>query len=296
MILVVGHTAYDHISKVPYFPEKNSSIFIKDYKRFRGGGAANVAAAIAKLEKNPSLLTLVGRDFENSEYENHLQEIGVNLESVIYVQEKTANAFIYTDEEENQITYFHWGASESFSEKEPPTNIDQYELVHLAPSDPEFNLKVVEEAKKTSFDPGQDLPVYSSDQLKAVINSTDFLFCNQYELEKIKNKTTWNLEQLKKKVEVLVVTKHEEGSTIYHKNHKTRIPAIETEARDPTGAGDAYRAGFLKSYVEDYSLEKCGKIASTVASFVVEEIGCQTNLPNQKQTKKRFKENFEENY
>lgn len=296
MILVVGHTAYDHISRVPYFPKKNSSIFIKDYKKLRGGGAANVAAAIASLGGDVSLLSPVGEEFEGSEYEAHLKEIGVDLSNLIYVEDKTASAFIYTDKEENQITFFHWGASEVFSKTNPPNYLDEYELIHLAPSDPEFNIKVVKKGKKISFDPGQDLPVYSPKQLREVVRGSDLLFCNEYELDKIKNKTGFKLNQLRDLVEVLVVTHHENGSTIYHQEKKIEIPAVETEAKDPTGAGDAYRAGFLNEYTKNKSIERCGKVASTVASFAVEETGCQTNLPTKKDLIERFEKNFEENY
>lgn len=296
MILVVGHTAYDHISKVPHFPDENSSIFIEDYKKLRGGGAANVASAIANLGGKASLHSAVGEDFKNSSYEKNLKKIGVDTQTMIYTEEKTANAFIYTNNEEDQITFFYWGASEVFSELDAPKNLEKYEIIHLAPSDPEYNIKMAKKDKKISFDPGQDLPVYSSKQLKKVIKNSDFLFCNEYELEKIKSKTDKGLDELNEILEILVVTHHENGSTVYYGNKKHEIPAIETVSKDPTGAGDAYRAGFLTAYLDNKSIKRCGEIASTVASFVVEEIGCQTNLPTKKQVKKRYENNFDKKF
>ncbi len=296
MILVVGHTAKDHINKVPHFPGENSSIYIEDYQELKGGGAANVASAIAKLGGDPALLSPVGKEFMSSDYEDYLKKIGVDTSELVYSDKKTANAFIYTDKEDNQMTFFYWGASKEFSDMRPPSNLNKYELIHLAPSDPEYNLRITEKAKKVSFDPGQDLPVYSKEQLRKVIENSNYLFCNQYELDKIKNKTNWGKKELINRVDVLVVTQHENGSIIFSGEKEIKIPAVEADSSDPTGAGDAYRAGFLKTHLENKSLEKAGKVASTVASFVVEQNGCQTNLPNEKQVKNRFNEFFEENY
>ncbi|WGI16778.1 carbohydrate kinase family protein [Methanonatronarchaeum sp. AMET-Sl] len=291
MILSVGHTAIDHIFRVPRFPKPDSSIYIEDYKRLYGGGAANVAANIASLGMESSLLSLVGQDFQEYGYEKHLEKIGVNTEHMKILEGKTSNAFVYTDEKDSQITYFYWGASKKFPEQNVPENIDKYDIIHLAPSDPTYNKKIAEKAKYLSFDPGQDLPVYTKKDLKTILKNTDILFSNIHEIKKIKTKTDLTFNEIKKQVETVVVTNEDEGSTIY--NEKTiKIPPVPVKAVDPTGAGDAYRAGFLTAIQKGYDLETTGKIASTVASFTVEKIGCQTNLPTWKQTIKRYNKTF----
>ncbi len=293
MILSVGHTAIDHISTVPHFPEPDSSIYIKNYERLYGGGAANVAAAIAGLGMNSCLLSLVGTDFGEYGYKDHLEELGVDTTHVKEIEAKTSNAFVYTDEKDSQITFFYWGASESFPEQEVPRNLSDYDIVHLAPSDPTYNTKMAQQADYISFDPGQDLPVYTKQDLTTILRNTELLFSNVHEIERIQNKTKLSFSEIRDIVETVVITNDDEGSNIYSEE-TIEIPAVEAEAVDPTGAGDAYRAGYLTSIQKGYDHEKSGKIASTVASFVVEEVGCQTNLPTWGETVDRYEDAFGE--
>ncbi|OUJ19365.1 Sugar kinase ribokinase family [Methanonatronarchaeum thermophilum] len=293
MILSVGHTAIDHIFRVPHFPEPDSSIYIEDYKRLYGGGAANVAANIASLGMESSLLSLVGKDFKEYGYKKHLQDLGVDTEHMKVFDEKTSNAFVYTDKNDRQITFFYWGASDKFPKQKIPENIEKYDIVHLAPSDPTYNKKIAEKARCLSFDPGQDLPVYDSKDLKTILQNTDILFSNIHEIDRIQNKTGYTFNEIKNYVKTVVVTNEDKGSKIYNKD-TIEIPPVTVDTVDPTGAGDAYRAGFLTAIQKGYDLETTGKIASTVASFTVEKTGCQTNLPTWQQTIKRYKKTFKE--
>ena len=167
-LLAIGHSAHDYIIRVPEFPKANFSAPITKMKTFNGGAAANVACVGAKLGLKTSLVSAVGGDFKRTEYYEHMQNLGIDTESLIFVPgEETPTAFVLTNDDDDQISYFYWGAAKEFSESKVPTKaIKDAEAVHLATGDPEFNWKCSLEAKDqdmlVSFDPGQDLGMYDT--------------------------------------------------------------------------------------------------------------------------------------
>lgn len=291
VISVVGHTAMDYLFDVENIACHNESYPIIDYNEFYGGGAANIAAAIAILGGKSQLISAVGSDFKGSNYEEYMERIGVDL-SLLYRLEgvKNTRAFVFTDKNHNQCTYFHWGASEKLKELEPP----EVDFVHLATADSVFNAKICKKARFVSFDPGQDLVTYSRENLETILENTNILFANKHEIKRVCEMTEKTFSDLKEIIDTIVVTYDVEGSNIYTGEEEYFIPIIPVKAIDPTGAGDAYRAGFLLAYTRGYSLETCGKIGSTVASFAVGTLGCQTDLPTWEKMKKRYEEHFED--
>lgn len=289
IVSVVGHTAIDSLFDIENIAGLNESFPIVDYKELYGGGAANIAATIAILGGKCQLISPVGTDFTSSEYEKHLMSVGVDL-SLLYRfnDEKTAKAFIFTDREHNQCSYFYWGASAKLKELEPPL----VDFVHLATADPVFNSKIAKTAKFVSFDPGQDLVTYSKAHLTSILENTNILFTNRHEIKRVSEMTGMSFEQLQEMIGIIVVTYDAKGSRIFTSIKEHMIPVVPVTALDPTGAGDAYRAGFLLAYTREYPLETCGKIGSTVASFAVETIGCQTDLPTWDKMKSRFEKYF----
>ena len=289
-ISVVGHVALDYIFSIPSFPDVNSSTYVIDYERFYGGGAANIAAAIAKLGGKCELISPVGMDFSDSGYETHLENLGVKLDHLVKLEgKKTARAYIFNDERQNQITYFYWGASDHFPELEAP----KAEIVHIATANPIFNVKMAQMAEFVSFDPGQDLVTYSVEELRSILSNTDMLFANRHEIQRLCNMTARSFSDIGDEVEIVVVTYDVGGSQIYA-DERIEIPSVQARAIEPTGAGDGYRAGFLVGFVNGYDLEVCGKIGATVASFVVEKRGSQTNLPDWSNMKERYERFFHE--
>lgn len=286
-LLVVGHTALDYIIKVKEFPKPNFSAPITKMKTFMGGAAANVAIISATLGLNTSLVSAVGGDFKNSEYYKKMDDLSINTESMIIVPgEETPTAFVLTDEEDNQISYFYWGAAKKFEEsKIPEKAIENAEAIHLATGNPDFNWKCSIEAKKNdllvSFDPGQDLGMYSTKKLKDVIENTTILFGNHYEIKRICEALELDIQGLRELgPKIIVKTCGSEGSEIYSNDDTITIDAVKTEAVDPTGAGDSYRAGFLSRFINGESILESAKFASAVSSFIVEEQGCQTKAPS----------------
>ncbi|MDD2613589.1 MAG: carbohydrate kinase family protein [Methanosarcina sp.] len=289
IISIVGHTALDYIVDVEKIAGKNESSPVTDYDEYPGGGAANIAAAITRLGGMSQLISPVGKDFASSGYEKILTDAHVDLSRLYRLDDqKISKAFIFTDEEHNQTTYFYWGASSKFKELEP----EPVDFVHLATADSVYNAKLAQIAGFVSFDPGQDLVTYSKENLELVLANTDILFANRHEIRRVSEMTGKSFSELKAMIDVIVVTYDSKGSTIYTNEGEFEIPVVSVKAVDPTGAGDAYRAGFLLALTRGYSLPTCGKIGSTVASFVVQARGCQTNLPTWEEMKTRYEANF----
>lgn len=294
-LLAIGHTAFDYIIQVNQFPVPNSSTSINKMKTFYGGAAANVAVVAANLGVKSSLVSAVGNDFVGSEYQKKIEDLFIDITGMILIEdEKTPTAFVITDSNNDQISYFYWGAATYFKESNPPVKIiTNARAVHLATGDPSFNRKCGELAhgfgKLISFDPGQDLHMYSSEELKDVLKMVDILFGNHHEINRILQIIKMDIDELRRfGPNIVVKTVGKDGSVVYA-DEKIRIDAVHTKTLDPTGAGDSYRAGFLKAYLNGESLEVSGNFASAVASYVVEAEGCQTNVPNYDMVIERMK-------
>ncbi len=284
-LLAVGHTAFDYIIKVNEFPHANSSTAITSMKTFYGGAAANVAMVASKLGLKTYLVSAVGEDYPGSEYEQQMKHMDIDTSHKILIKEdKTPTAFVFTNKDHDQISYFYWGAATHFKNAKPPLNaIRDVKAVHLATGDPNFNWRCGEVARQhdklISFDPGQDLHMYSIKELRGVLGICDILFGNHHEIHHILTTLNLDIPRLMDLGPSLVVkTLGKDGSIIYNPE-EIRVDALLRESYDPTGAGDSYRAGFLKAFLDGRSLEDCGKFASTVASFIIEAEGCQTNIP-----------------
>ncbi|HEY3362869.1 MAG TPA: carbohydrate kinase family protein [Methanosarcina sp.] len=289
VISVVGHTALDYIADVEKIAGKNESSPVIDYEEYPGGGAANIAVAIAKLGGKSQLISSVGTDFASSGYEKLLTEVNVDLSRLYKIEDlKISKAFIFTDREENQTTYFYWGSSSKFKELAP----EPVDFVHLATADSVYNAKLAQIAGFVSFDPGQDLVTYSKENLELILTHTDILFANRHEIRRVSEMTGKSFSELKAMIDIIVVTYDSKGSRIYTDKEEFVIPVISVKAVDPTGAGDAYRAGFLLAFTRGYSLPTCGKIGSTVSSFAVHMRGGQTGLPTWDEMKARYEANF----
>lgn len=288
-ISVVGHTAIDLLFDVEHISCHNESYPIIDYHEYFGGGAANIAVGIATLGGKCQLISAVGDDFASSGYEDYLMSLGVDL-SLLYKckGQKVTKAFVFTDREHNQSTYFHWGASALLKYFEPP----EVDFVHLATSECSFNARTAKKAGFVSFDPGQDLVTYNRKDLETILEHTDILFANRHEIKRVCEMTDRSFEELKESIDIIVVTYDSEGSMIHTDDAQYCIPVVPVKAVDPTGAGDAYRAGFLLAFTRGYDVATCGKIGATVASFAVEVVGYQVKLPTWEMMQERFETHF----
>jgi nucleoside kinase len=288
MIHVVGHTAIDHISKVAHLPEKNCSTHITDRQIYYGGGAANIAAGIATLGGEVTLVSCVGGDFTGSAYDQWMHKLGVRQQFFEVPDAHTPTAFMFTDEAGDQMTFFEWGASKAFSSSEAPA----LPFVHMATADPEFNCRVAERSKFSCFDPGQDVFWYTREQLDTILDNINILFANQHEIAHMCKTLDTTREAIVQRVGTAIFTMSGDGSTLYSEGKEFFIPVVPVTLADPTGAGDAYRAGFLTAYVRGYTPETSCRIGTVAASFVVEHVGCQTHLPTWDVMSERYRKNF----
>jgi nucleoside kinase len=288
MIHVVGHTAIDHISKVAHLPEKNCSTHITDRQIYYGGGAANIAAGIATLGGEVTLVSCVGGDFTGSAYDQWMHKLGVHQQFFEVPDAHTPTAFMFTDEAGDQMTFFEWGASKAFGNSEAPA----LPFVHMATADPEFNCRVAERSEFSCFDPGQDVFWYTREQLDTILDNINILFANQHEIAHLCKTLDTTREAIVQRVGTAIFTMSGDGSTLYSGGKEFFIPVVPVTLADPTGAGDAYRAGFLTAYVRGYSPETSCRIGTVTASFVVEHVGCQTHLPTWDVMSERYRKNF----
>lgn len=310
-IVVCGSMAYDFIS--PYekpfeqviLPEKLSELSVcflvhEKVKQF-GGTGGNIAFSISLLGETPALVGAVGYDC--ADYREHLSQKGVNLDHIQYITDSpTASAIILTDPNGNQISIFHPGAIAS-----PPPDVTNLfkkaQVIIIAPDDINRMIKLANEAKLAQtpyfFDPGQNLPVLSAEQLVEAVSGAKGLFLNDYEFEMFKKKTHLDLIQILDLTEILVVTRGANGSEIFSREtgiiEPLKIPvAPPRQMVGPTGCGDAFRAGFLKGFVNKKPLLTCGKMGALMATYVVEQIGTQNHTVNEEHFSYRYMEAFGE--
>ncbi|NLB01659.1 MAG: carbohydrate kinase family protein [Methanomicrobiales archaeon] len=290
MISVVGHTAIDHIFRVPKLPGRHNSTYITGHEVYFGGGAANIAAGIAMLGERCQLVSAVGGDFPGSDYDRWMQGLKIVQDFIRVEDARTATAYVFTDDDGDQETFFEWGASVAFSGAEAPA----LDFVHMATADPDFNVRVAEKSTFASFDPGQDLLRYTSDELEIILANIDILFSNNHEMDRMCDMLGLERTALVASVPMTITTRGAEGSILCMDGEEYHIPAVRVDAADPTGAGDGYRAGFLTAFQKGYTPLECCRIGAVVSSFVVEQPGPQANLPDWERMLARYRKFFGE--
>ena len=307
-VLVSGSLAYDQIMDFPgYFkdnilPEKihmlNVSFFIKQLRVSFGGTAGNIAYNLALLGLRPTALGNVGDDF--GRYRQWLGRHGVGINQIkVMPGSRTATAFIITDQADNQISAFYPGALATPYKLRTTNYKLQAQLAIIAADNPAnfLSLSTVYRQKKIPyiFDPGQQVALLSGSQIRRVTAGARVFISNDYELSLVLKKTGWSLAQLRRQVELVVTTLGGEGSVLYAGSKKIKVPPAKPKnTSDPTGAGDAYRAGLIYGLVNHWPLEKAGRFAGLVAVYTVEQYGTQTHTFTWAGLKRRYRQNFNE--
>ncbi len=287
-ITVVGHTAFDHICKSPYLPPPNGSTPVTKRDILFGGGAANIATGIALLGQKATLVSAVGNDFSGSVYEKRMLELGVHLSNYSVPGTHTATAFMFTDEAGDQMTFFEWGASRAFAENRP----SPHSFVHMATADPAYNVEVARLASFSSFDPGQDVRLYTAEHLNTLFSSINILIANRHEYDVMCQTLACTRQDIAGRIPLAIETLGGEGSLLRIEGEEILVPACPVEMVDPSGAGDAYRAGFLSGFIQGYDVVTCAQIGSVTASFVVASVGCQTGQCNWSAMQERYETVF----
>ncbi|APH38158.1 carbohydrate kinase family protein [Methanohalophilus halophilus] len=303
--LICGSFAFDNIMvfndkfKNHILPDKvhilNVSFLVPQLRREFGGCAGNIAYNLKLLGGDPLPMGTVGTDFEH--YAKWMDEKGINREHVNVVDDTfTAQAFITTDMDDNQITAFHPGAMD-YSHNYSVLDVGDHAVGIVAPDGKEGMIQHAREFASAGipfiFDPGQGLPMFDGDELMKFIDQATWLTVNDYEWQLIQERTGKSQEEISAKLKALIVTKGPEGSLIYKDGEVIQIPAAKPAAlQDPTGCGDAYRAGLLYGLTNDLDWETTGRIASLMGAIKIEHQGTQNHHFKLADFKRRFKESF----
>ncbi len=305
-ILVCGSLAYDTIMVFPDQFKKhiladqihilNVSFMVPDMRREYGGTAGNIAYNLKLLGEEPAIMATVGHDF--APYAQRLEKLGLTARHVRVLDGQfTAQAFITPDIDDNQITAFHPGAMSHAHLNRVADAAD----ARLGIVSPDGRQGMIEHARDFGragvpfiFDPGQGLPMFSGAELLELLEGARALTVNDYEARIIEDKTGRKVEEIARTMAV-VVTRGAEGSTVHADGRKFDVAAVKPDTLvDPTGCGDAYRAGLLYGMVRGWTWEKSARLASVMGAIKIAHRGGQNHRPERAEIAARFRDSFAE--
>lgn len=303
--LICGSFAYDTIMVYPgYFkneilPDKvhilNVSFLVPQLRREFGGCAGNIAYNLHLLGGQARPMGTVGRDFDS--YAAWMDRLGISREFVKPVADAyTAQAYITTDLDDNQITAFHPGAMSLAHTQDVPTKAG----IRIGTVSPDGREGMLLHARQFAeagipflFDPGQGLPMFSGEELGDFLDKASYVAVNDYEAELLMERTGLRLKQIAERVEALIVTRGGKGSHIFHDGKVIEIPCAKAESlADPTGCGDAYRGGLLYGLLNGMDWETTGRVASLMGAIKIERVGPQNHRFTPESFRERFKQEF----
>jgi len=303
--LICGSFAYDNIMVFPdYFknhilPDKthmlNVCFVVPEMNREFGGCAGNIAYNLHLLQGDALPMATVGVDFDI--YRNRLDQLGIDSRYIKVIDNSfTAQCFITTDLDDNQITSFQIGAM-GHSHENHVSDAEGISIGIVAPDGKEGMLSHARQFAEAGipffFDPGQNVPIIEKDELLGALEHASWATFNDYEWQLVAEKTGLTTETVNELVEALIVTRGGDGSIIYTRGkHYTIPPAKARELADPTGCGDAYRAGLLYGLMNDMDWETSGRVASLLGAIKMERAGTQNHQFSKQEFADRFRENF----
>lgn len=304
--LICGSMAYDTIMvfhdrfKNHILPDKvhmlNVSFLVPEMRRETGGCAGNIAYNLKLLGGEGKIMATVGRDFDP--YAEWLEKCGLDTGHVRVIENTyTAQAFITTDQDDNQITAFHPGAM-SFAHENRVEEASGITIGIVAPDGRDGMLEHAQQFVDAGipflFDPGQGLPMFDGEDLRRFIEQATWVAVNDYEAQLLEERTGLSPHEIAEQVEALIITKGAQGSLIYTAEHRHEIPAVKPrEIIDPTGCGDAYRAGLLYGLMMGLDWETTGRIASLMGSIKIAHHGTQNHHFTMDDFRHRFEEAFD---
>jgi adenosine kinase len=305
-IVVTGSIAFDYLMSFPgkftehFLPEHMNrvslSFLVDTMDKRRGGCAPNIAYTLALLGERPRLMAAAGEDFP--EYRRWLEAAGVDTSLVVQIPGKfTASFFCSTDLENNQIASFYTGAMADSGQLSFRT-AGETALAIISPNDPGAMMQYAEECRTLGiayiFDPGQQCTRMTGDELKDGIVGAHLVICNDYEFELIRQKTGFSEGAVLAQAKSLVITRGEDGSSVYlSSGERIDIAAIPPHRIvDPTGVGDAYRGGLMKGMALRLPYETCARMGSVAAAYALEHLGGQSHSYTFDEFTRRYEQHF----
>jgi adenosine kinase len=307
-IYVSGSMAYDRIMDFPgkfsdyILPEKihvlNVCFNVSGLVEKFGGTAGNIAYSLSLLNEKPHIIATIGKDYQT--YFEWLEKYNISTDLIKIIHEElTAGAYITTDMSDNQITGFNPGAMKHPSGYTFEDTGPGKALLHIAPGNLQDMIEYAAVCRKKGIpyvcDPGQSLSLWEKDNLREWLDGAMLLISNDYELEIIMKITGMNKQDLLGLVKTIITTLGEKGSLLSDDDSSVPIPAaMANNVVDPTGAGDAYRAGFLKGIVTGRDMQTAAKIGAVTAVYAVEKYGTQEHFFTYEEFEERYRRNFGE--
>ena len=303
--LICGSFAYDSIMVFPgrfadqILPDQihvlNVSFLVPELRREFGGCAGNIAYNLKQLGGEGQPMGAVGRDF--GPYADWMDEHGISRRYVHEADESyTAQAYITTDIEDNQITAFHPGAMNHAHNMSVPTDAG-ISWGMISPDGRDGMIMHAEQFAEAGipfvFDPGQGLPMFDGDDLRRFIEQATIVTVNDYEGQMLQERTGLSAKEISERVDALLITKGGEGSVVIRDGQSTEIPAANADTLvDPTGCGDAYRAGLLYGLMAGADWETTGRLAAVLGAIKIGSPGTQNHLLSPESVKQGFIDNF----
>jgi len=305
-ILISGSLAYDYIMDFPdsfknhILPEQihilNVCFVVDQLNKNYGGCAGNIAYSMKLFGEEPIIFAPLGKDA--SDYLEYFKKLGLNTNYIPVSKEKmTSSAHITTDRDDNQIIAYYNGAADEAINLNVNEVKEKIDLAIIAPTKKEAMIKHAKECydKKIPFvfDPSHQLTAFTSQELMMVIGQSTFYIGNDYELKLTEEKTGWDINELLNHVGTVIITKGEQGSVVLTKDKKIEVGVCPAQSvDDPTGAGDAYRAGFFSAYAKGMDLKTCAQVGAVASTYTVEAYGTQTHQFTIEEFKNRFEKAF----
>jgi adenosine kinase len=303
--LITGSFAYDTIMvfqdqfKNHILPDQvhilNVCFFVPEMRKEFGGCSGNIAYNLSLLGGDPLPMGTVGEDFKP--YRKWLKKQGIKVRHITEIENTyTAQAFMTTDTDNNQIIAFHPGAM-NYAHQNKISDANDISLGIVAPDGRDAMIQHSQQFEQAKipfvFDPGQGLPMFDGKELMQFVEQATYLCVNDYESQMLKEKTKQSLPDIAKEVEALIVTRGGEGSEIYYDGDTMHTPSIKVnKVSDPTGCGDAFRSGLLYGIAKNLDWQTTGRLASLMGGIKIESHGTQNHRPNKEDIMQRFDENF----
>lgn len=273
----------------------NVAFLVPGIRREFGGCAGNIAYNLKLLNGDPLIMATVGMD--SVPYMERLDKLGISRRCIRIIDDAyTAQAFITTDADSNQITAFHPGAMGS-SHQNKVADAGKVKLAIVAPDGRDGMIEHAHDCAKLGipfiFDPGQGLPMFSGEELIRFIEMATYVAVNDYEAELLTERTGLSLEQVAERVSALVVTRGEQGAEIYTSAQRYDIPVVRVDqVVDPTGCGDAFRAGMLYGLTNDMDWMTIGRLSSLMGAIKIASQGGQNHVLTREAIEQRFEKEF----
>ncbi len=303
--LICGSLAFDKIMQyngrfgetllADQLHKVNVSFLVPTLRTEYGGCAANIAYNLSMLGGDPLIMATIGQD--GGEYLERFQELGISTRAIRKIAHAyTAQCFVTADLDNNQINAFHPGAMQ-FSHENSVADAGPLRVAIIAPDGRDGMLKHAADCATLGvpfmFDPGQQLPMFSGAELITFIDQATYVAANDYEFEMLMDRTGLTLANMAGRLEALIVTRGDKGSEVYAKGERHEIPCVQAAAVvDPTGCGDAFRAGLLFGIVNGYDWPTTGRLASLMGALKIAHQGGQNHVATAAQIADRFETEF----